>query len=496
MKRFFFILGVLLLVVSSASSFAQVPQPQVSEPVKLDLPPNPPGTGFVPPAIDLSHFDADQAMMRRAVTPPTWDWRNPGAPHVGNKVTSVKNQLSCGACYSFAYLGCLEGRILVDGGAPFDLSENHAKECYYTDPNCAGGNAYQMACLLSQTGTQLESDNSYVAFNDSCYTGAPYPYQQSVTDWQSISGATIPSVNTLKNYIMTNGPVYTTLYVGTSGPPSPWYYEFGGYDGTFGLCNRTEAGTINHAVLIVGWDDTQSWDAFPHDGNPDGVGCWIVKNSWGTSWGGTCGFGAESGYFYIDYQSADIGQWSSYVDGWQTYDTNGGMLYFDEAGWGNIAWGYGTTTCWALCRYAVGSDTKAQAIEFWTNDLTTDVDVYLYDSFNTGTLALGTKLTETLNSSFPEPGYHSVSITPTDIGPSSNPEAVAVVKITNNSYGFPIPADWGNGSPPLETNRCYISSNGANGTWGQTSNNPTYPSDLGVRIRTSTSTDVQDWSQF
>ena len=131
---------------------------------------------------------------------------------------------------------------------------------------------------------------------------------------------------------------------------------------------------------------------------------------------------------------------------------------------------------------------KATAIEFWTNDQTTDVDVYLYNNFNTGTLALGTLLTSSLNHSFTEAGYHSVSITPTDIGPSSNPEAVAVIKITNSSYTSPIQADWGNGSPPLETNRCYIGPNGS--SWWETSSHATYPSDIGVRIRTSTQVDT------
>ncbi|HNT36946.1 MAG TPA: lectin like domain-containing protein, partial [bacterium] len=257
----------------------------------------------------------------------------------------------------------------------------------------------------------------------------------------------------------------------------------------------TASAVTNHAVTIVGWDDNQPYDR-GHDGSIDGQGCWIVKNSWGTGWGGTCGYGTEKGYFYIAYANAEIGTWASYIISHQNYDTSGGLLSFDDAGWGNLNWGYSNTTCWALCRYAAPSNTQATAIEFWTNDVTTDVDVYLYNGFNPATTTLGTLLASSLDNAFPEAGYHAVSITPTNIGPASNPEAVAVVKITNSTYTSPIPADYGNGSPPLETNRCYISPNGNNGSWFQTSTHTTYPSDLGVRIRTHNPPAVNEWMQY
>jgi len=495
MKSRCFALSITLSLVlfTLAPVWSQAPQPQVAPPVVREIPPLPPRTGFIPPAVDLSHLQYTTGRGKPIAQPPaSFDWRNPGAPYTGSMISPVKDQGVCGACYSFASLGSFESKILIDGSALFNLSENHAKECYFTDPNCGGGNNYQMACIFSQNGTQLESCNPYIASNTVCNTVCPY--QQTLLDWCIISPGAVPTNMVLKNYIQNNGPVYTTLYVG-SGPGDPWYDEFAAYDGSYGL-STTYGGTVNHAVLIVGWDDNQSYDT-GHDSTIDGTGCWIVKNSWGTGWGGTCGFGAESGYFYMRYANADIGQWSSFLDGWQSYDTNGGLLYFDEAGWGNIAWGFSSTTCWALCRYAVTSDVKATAIEFWTNDQTTDVDVYLHNGFTTSTGTLGTLLTSSLNHSFSEAGYHSVSITPTDIGPSSNPEAVAVIKVTNSSYASPIPADWGNGSPPLETNRCYISPSGATGVWAETSNHVTYPSDLGVRIRTTTPpSPVERWEQY
>jgi C1A family cysteine protease len=469
-------IGIGFFILITPAAEAQVPEPVAEVSVEAEPPPLPPGTGFIPPAFKLLHLPMEKAYGPKIFQPTTsWDWRWSG------KVTSVKNQSTCGACYAFASLGNFESKILIDTSTTFDLSENNAKECPFMDPNCGGGTYYDTACLFSQKGTVLETCDPYSVLNQTCNTSCAY--QQTLLDWHIISGGSVPSTSSLKNYIHSNGPVYTTLYVG-SGPGDPWYDEFAAYNGTYGLY-QPGSFTVNHAVLIVGWDDNQTYRSGGPGGPVMGSGCWLVKNSWGTGWG-------NAGYFYIDYSSAVIGQWSSYLDSWQNYDSSGGILYFDDAGWGTgtITWGYGSTTCWALCRYTPSSDTKAWAIEFWTNDVTTDVDVYLYDSFNTGTLALGTLITSSLNNSFSEAGYHSVSITPTNIGPSYySGDAVAVVKITNSSYGYPIMGDDAPGAP-LETNRCYLSPSGANGSWYNVGAHPTTPSDVGVRIRTSTAVSV------
>ncbi len=67
----------------------------------------------------------------------------------------------------------------------------------------------------------------------------------------------------------------------------------------------------NHAVTIVGWDDTYSKDNFLKDHQPEHDGAWIVKNSWGSSAeefpnnGGGWGVDGE-GYFYLSYYDQSI----------------------------------------------------------------------------------------------------------------------------------------------------------------------------------------------
>lgn len=424
---------------------APTPLPQPYEPHPLG--------GYVPPPIDLSHYQARWDGPSVAASVSRFDWRESG------KVTHVQNQNPCGACYAFASLANFESKLLIDGAGTWDFSENNAKECDWYARSCAGGNFYGMASYFSQKGTVLESCDPYVPSDVACKSSCPY--QKTLLDWRVISGNSVPDTNVLKNYIMTYGPVYTSIYAGSYG--NAWQKEFSAYDGSYTLY-YTGSGSPNHAVLIVGWDDSLS-----HAG---GSGGWIVKNSWGTDWGGACGYGSERGYFTIAYGSASIGKSSSFIYDWQDY--GGGILYYDEGGW-TAHWGAGSTTLWGLAKYYPPSNTNVTRVEFWTTDATTDVDVYLYDNFSGGSLS--NKLAEKLNNAFSEPGYHSVALD-SPVPVSAGNDVVAVVKFTNVSYTYPVPSD---NEGPHETGRTYISKTGT--SW--TDLGAKYGDDAGIRIRVS-----------
>ena len=430
----------------------QGPKPQMAPTRLAPLKPPPPRTGFIPPPIDLSHLTGKRLPrgLRPQALPTSFDWRNKDGK---NYVTSVKDQGNCGACYAFASIANFESKLLIDGMGTYDFSENNAKECNWYDVSCGGGSYDIVASLFSKKGTVLESCDPYVPSNVDCKSTCPY--QKTLLDWRIISGNAVPSTEVLKSYIYQYGPVFTSMYAGHY---DAWYDELSAYDGSYTLYyTGTEA--PNHAVLIVGWDDNLT-----HAG---GTGGWIVKNSWGPSWG-------DNGYFTIAYGSANIGMYSSFIYDWQDYDSNGDVLYYDEGGNSN-AFGYGDTTAWGLAKFIPPSDTKVTRVEFWTSDATTDVDVYLYDNFN-GT-APSNLLWSRENLSYDEAGYHSVPLD-SPLAVTGGDDIIAVVKFTNASFTYPVVADT---SGPHETGRTYISHNGS--SWADLG--ASHGNDVAIRLRTS-----------
>ena len=440
---------------------------------RLD-PPESYGTGgFMSTLMDLSHItgqEIPEEFLDCGQQPPVFDWRTQS----GGKVTSVKDQGTCGACYAFAGIANFESKVLIDTATnppgP-DYSENNAKECNWREINnfvdgngkpwggCSGGDHRILASLFSQKGVVLDSCDPYVQ-NDagSCKTSCPY--QKTLLQWRMISANNIPPANTLKTYIQNIGPVYTSVYVDSG----QGFHS--GYDGSYTFNYYTSPATgTNHAVLIVGWSNNLP----PVPGGTTPADGWIVKNSWGTGWG-------AGGYFYITYGSANIGMWSSTMDKWQDYDTNGGIMYYDEDCW-SIAFGYGSATDWGLCKYFPSSNIDVTRVEFWTCDATTDVDVYLYDNFDGTTLS--NLLWSSTNNAFAEAGYHGVTVSPA-VSMSSGDDIIAVVKFTNSVSTSTIAADE-NG--PTVTGRTYMSPSGASGSWYDLGTHPTNPSDVGIRLR-------------
>jgi len=461
----------LALLAGFSTSGAQtwdspVPPEDVSEasrghlaPTRSETEPPSSGKGYVPLPLDLSHLTGEwvpPGRVQAQALPTSFDWRDTG------KVTSVKDQSTCGACYAFAALGNIESRLLLDGAGTYDFSENHAKECNWHETDgsgtsCSGGNYYHVANLFSKKGAVLESCDPFVPSDVDCKSACPY--QKTLLDWRLINGSGVPAPSVLKQYIHTYGPVFTSVYAGYY---DAWNTEFSSYDGSYTLYYPgTEA--PNHAVLIVGWDDS-----FTHAG---GSGGWIVKNSWGTDWG-------DNGYFKIAYGSASIGTASSFIYDWQDYDAAGNLMYYDEGG-GAYGWGYDDTTAYGLVKFTPPSNAYASRVEFWTWDVTTDIDIYIYDDFdgNQPTNLLG----QSLNHSFNEAGYHSVLLA-SPLLLTAGDDVVVVTKFTDQSFGYPVPVD---AYGPTETGRTYESHDGTTGSWNEA------PYDVAIRLRT-TSTSAPD----
>ena len=205
--------------------------------------------------------------------PDVFDWRE----MLG--VTPIKNQAQCGSCWAFAAHAVLESQLLIQTGIEYDLSEQQLVDCTPFCYGCSGGNTEYAWSYLQWDPVRIEADYPYEAIDNECRAKL-YPAYVRTVGYDAFYG----SEEAIKEALMDYGPVATSMNA-TDAMKS---YTGGCYEDD---SNKQ----VNHAVVIVGWDDTVC----------DG-GSWIVKNSWGTSWG-------DEGYFYIRRGDLRLGDYFSMV---------------------------------------------------------------------------------------------------------------------------------------------------------------------------------------
>ena len=218
--------------------------------------------------------------------PSSFDWRtSKGLP-------PIRNQGACGACWAFATVGALECAIKIKDNVTTDLSEQWLVSGNAEGWGCDGGffaNDYHLRGsskhdAYGDNGAVTEAAFPYVAA-DAPFRG-PYPHSYWLDSWAYIgTGSTLPTVDQIKSAIVNYGPVAAGIYVNSA------FQAYGG-----GVFNNNDDKTINHAVLLVGWDDSLGTS-----------GAWILRNSWGTGWG-------ESGYMRIEYGCCQVGYAANFVD--------------------------------------------------------------------------------------------------------------------------------------------------------------------------------------
>ncbi len=215
-----------------------------------------------------------------AALPTALDWRANG----GDWVTPVRNQGGCGSCWIFAAVAAFESNVMIREDLPgqddLDLAEQHLVSCTTNPYPCDGGQVTEALNFLRVDGVCDEACFPYRARDSIPCGSACADVAQRLTfleGWRQVTGGAIDVAAV--NAALQSGPVVTTYAV---------YDDFDWYDsGVYDARGATFTGSW-HAVTIVGYDD--------------GLQAWLVKNSWGASWG-------LDGYFWIAYDSAcDFGR--------------------------------------------------------------------------------------------------------------------------------------------------------------------------------------------
>jgi hypothetical protein len=280
-------------------------------------------TGTTPPP-DLQHRVLTQNALAKAVltvspprvrstpglkvpTPslPKFDWREKGwIVKDSGIVTAVQDQstpVSCGCCWAFATIGALEASYAKNNLLLIGASEQYLLDCagaalqptMNLSWNCNGGWwAFDMLMtnnggLVAVPGAPNRSDLPYVGVQSPCQDNLPRPYKVLTWGYVSTGGPNaIPTDDELKQAICKYGPVAVAVMANEF----TWMGNAG--DVIQDFPNNLSA-SVNHAVVLVGWDNSKN--------------AWIFKNSWGP-WGIQ-----DSGFGYMRYGCNNIGWGAAWV---------------------------------------------------------------------------------------------------------------------------------------------------------------------------------------
>jgi len=200
----------------------------------------------------ISEHDANIAL------PDSVDWRKEGY------VTKVKNQGQCGSCWSFSTTGTVEGAIMKATGELISLSEQELVDCANTAGNgCYGGNPYlALLWIIRNGGLEKEEDYPYHARNMQC-SFDENKVAATISDAKQIARG---SEEQLQSVLASTGPVAVAIDASRSGFH---FYHTGVYND-----NTCSSYALDHGVLAVGYGAADNGDQY-----------YIVKNSWGPTWG-------------------------------------------------------------------------------------------------------------------------------------------------------------------------------------------------------------------
>jgi C1A family cysteine protease len=188
------------------------------------------------------------------------DWIAKGA------VAKVKNQASCGSCYTFSAIAAIEALYFIKGHTLTTFSEQELVDCKYEgNDGCNGG--WMDACFDYAMNVGVSTDAQYP------YTGRDGKCKNTtVTHVFKITGCKdIPyeDLDALQDALSVN-----VLSIAVCAECTAFEYY------SSGIIKKNCCTDLDHGVALVA------------SGTDAGTAYWRIRNSWGGSWG-------EKGYLRV-----------------------------------------------------------------------------------------------------------------------------------------------------------------------------------------------------
>ena len=408
-----------------------------------------PQSALVPAPMDPSAFGGVRLDAALASYPSSYDLRT------YSKVSPIKDQDPYGACWTFATFGSLESCLLP--GELRDFSEDNVALNAGFDTGSTplekydGGGNYDMstAYLIRWSGPVDESEDAY---GDSS-TPPGLSAKKHVQEVLYIPGGTSPAdTANVKCALTTYGAVATSICWDDAyyAPGTAGFYYSGG-------------SSPNHAVTIIGWDD--SFAAADFTSAPPGPGAWLVRNSWGAAWG-------QSGYFWVSYYDRYCGTsdvLNAVFRGVEPTTNYSGIYSYDPLGQTDTV-GYGSTTGWGANVFTARRSESIAAVGFFTHMPNTTYTVYAGASLQ----ALQAKGSGTIST----PGFHTVKLS-SPHAVTGGTKFVVALRLTAPGNDYPLAVEYAvtdySSSATALPGQSFISSSGSgwsdlSTTWDSTAN--------------------------
>ncbi|OHT17321.1 Cysteine proteinase 3 [Tritrichomonas foetus] len=204
----------------------------------------------------------DQKLAKNVVknlkAPESFDWREKGV------VNPIKDQAQCGSCWAFSATCTCESVYAIKTGQLLSFSEQNIVDCVSGCYGCSGGlPSTAIDYVVSRQGGLFnsEEDYPYTALDGTCV----FDSSKGIGKVSSYTSVFFHSEIDLLNKVYENGVVSVAIDASLE--------SFHLYDGGIYQDSSCSSWFLDHAVACVGY------------GSENGTDYWIVRNSWGTTWG-------------------------------------------------------------------------------------------------------------------------------------------------------------------------------------------------------------------
>lgn len=197
-------------------------------------------------------------LLKEKDYPDHFDWRDYGL------IEKVQNQGQCGSCWSFSANGAIQGQYIRKYKYNLTLSEQNLMDCSVSFGNygCSGGwmnSAFEY--VMYNKGINSDQVYPYLGYQKRCSYNSKYPNLYIKTYVNIPMG----DEKALQDAVYLQGPISVAMDASLA---SFQLYSNGTY-----YDPRCSSEYLDHAVLLIGFGKDKDGEY------------WIVKNSWGTSWG-------------------------------------------------------------------------------------------------------------------------------------------------------------------------------------------------------------------